>query len=60
MKKKKTFWKNPEKEEIEIKTPAKVADIVPEPVVEKPAVRCECGDFANPDSHQCWRCSHRT
>lgn len=58
-KNKKTFWKK-EEPEIVVKTPAKVEEvIVPEPET-PPARRCECGDFANPDSHQCWRCSHRT
>ncbi len=30
------------------------------PAVEEKQVLCECGNPANPGSHQCWRCSHRT
>lgn len=43
-----------------------IPEVVEDPVIleeEKPAepqVLCDCGKPANPGSHQCWGCSHRT
>ncbi len=38
-----------------------VEEPVEEVVPEQPKHRlCECGKPANPDSHQCWGCSHRS
>ena len=68
-KKRKYTWRKRDSEEFVEAVPSKVEEAVEpvqvepvqvEPVVEKPPVRCECGDYANPDSHQCWRCSHRS
>lgn len=48
-----------EQEEAIPPLPAKVVEVVP-PTVEEKQTLCECGNPANPGSHQCWRCSHRS
>ncbi len=46
-------------QEPEIEIPGPTPEVA-EPVSKKSEVKCECGEVALPNNHQCYRCSHRS